>query len=399
MLDPATASAPTPAPGYLVLFSRADDAWPQVEHMTGAVRSASTRSAASTAEILPPRTLGGARIHVYSRLGVAAMDLSPDEHAALESGGATIVENIVMRLPDTHSGDETKALRANGPLHSTATAWGISAIGADTAPHTGRGIRIAVIDTGIDLAHPDFQGAVVAQRSFVPGVASAQDDHGHGTHVAGTIGARARSGSPRYSVAPECDLVVAKALNRDGSGYAQWIVDAMNWAALEENAVVLNLSLGGSRAHGAPYRKFYEEVAERLLDDGVLMIAAAGNDSNRPHIVAPIGDPAACPSVDAVVAVDHGLVIANFSCEGDAVAVPDHSAPGVDIYSAWIRGGYATLSGTSMAAPHVAGVAAQLAQSTGSRGATLRSGLRHLSSLRSLGTVSVYGAGLISCPP
>lgn len=399
--EPDSGRRAAPVPGYLVLLPKGASAWSAVETMTGATRKAARHEVGSSAEILPAPREGQARIHIYEAIGAVAMDLDTAECSELERQGALIVENVIMRAPPPLPGDEAQAFRG-GPVSAAAagaatTTWGISVVGADTSAYQGRGIRVAVLDTGIDRLHPEFAGAVVAERSFVPGVPSVQDGDGHGTHVAGTIGARL--GHPvRYSVAPLCELIVAKVLDDEGSGYTQWIVDGMNWAALEARADILNLSLGGSRAHNGPYNRFYEEVADRLLDLGVLTIAAAGNASNRPHMVAPVGNPAACPSVEAVVAVNHDLTIARFSCAGDDVAKPDHSGPGVDIYSSWPGGRHHTISGTSMATPHVAGLAALHAEHTGLRGRALQQALRDNSARRPLGSVDDFGLGLTTAP-
>lgn len=398
MLEPSE-SLPKP-PGFIVIFANKSDAWPEVERLTGAVRSASLHRDNSSADILPPRVEGGAEIHVYSGLGAAAMDLSDAERGALEDIGATVVENVMLQLPPTRDGNEMHAFDqvAGTAVQAGANTWGVSAIGAPASNYTGRGVRVAVIDTGVDLSHPDLAGRVVAYRSFVPGAPDVADGDGHGTHVAGTIGARPNQNRPRYSVAPGCDLIVAKVLDDQGRGYTDWILDGMNWAALQEDADILNLSLGGPRATNAPFNRVYEDVVDRLLDADVLTIAAAGNDSNRPAYVAPLGNPAACPSVDAVVAVDQVLRIASFSCEGDKIANPDHAGPGVDVFSSWRGGGYRTISGTSMASPHVAGIAALLAEASGDRGRALRARLARRSTLRPLGAPPVYGHGFTTCP-
>lgn len=386
-------------PKYLVVFPKATDAWPEVQRITGAVRSASRRIKTSSAEVLPARREGEAQVFIYDRIGVAALDLSEQERYRLEERGAVVVENALIQLPPEIEGDQSMAFADDGTsaldLQST---WGVSAIGADRSQFSGQGVRVAVVDTGIDLAHPDFGGRIVAHRSFVPSAPTVQDGNGHGTHVAGTIGGRCRPGMPRYSVSPECELVVAKALADDGMGYSQWIVDGINWAAIDQGAAIINLSLGSTRSIGEPFSAFYEDVAARLLEVGVLLIAAAGNDSRRPHSVAAIGNPAACPSMDATAAVDRALNVARFSNAGDTVAQPAYSAPGVDIYSAWNFAGYRTISGTSMAAPHASGVAAQLAQATGLRGTPLRDALRAQSALSPLGPHADYGVGFVNCP-
>jgi subtilisin len=254
-----------------------------------------------------------------------------------------------VRFQDTHS-----------------LTWGLQAIGISGAKSepTGKGVRVAVLDTGLDLNHPDFSGLVPAsrQRSFVQGVASVQDGEGHGTHCCGTVaGPLLSAGGRRYGVAPDAELIVGKVLDNEGSGWDSDILAGIQWAVEECAARIVSLSLGSAREENEEFSRAYETVATRLSENGhqVIMIAAAGNESERANgFVAPVGNPAACPAFMGVAAVDSSLEVADFSCgQTDLIGQVDVSAPGVDIYSS-IPGGYGRSSGTSMAAPHVAGLAA-----------------------------------------
>ena len=208
--------------------------------------------------------------------------------------------------------------RTAARFEDTATmTWGLQAIGV-TSPSalTGRGVRVAVLDTGIDLGHADFAGRIQANntRSFVEGQA-VQDGNGHGTHCCGTIAGPLTSvAGRRYGVAPNVELFVGKVLSNQGSGFDDQIIAGIEWAATS-GARVISMSLGSARGVGDAFSPLYERVAERLLREnpGVLLIAAAGNDSNRPFFTRPVGNPAACPSIMGVAAVDADLRIAPFS--------------------------------------------------------------------------------------
>lgn len=166
------------------------------------------------------------------------------------------------------------------------------------------------------------------------------------------------------------------------------------------------MSLGSWRAAGAPYNAFYERIASTLLQSGVLLVAAAGNESERPASVAAVGNPAACPSILAVAAVDSNDKVAAFSNGAiDGIGLLDVSAPGVGVYSAWAGGGYRTISGTSMACPHVAAVAALLAERRPELAANMlwktivnTPYVRPLPPLPAAGDRAAYGEGLIQAP-
>jgi subtilisin len=256
---------------------------------------------------------------------------------------------------------------AVSPAATTRVTWGLKAMGVTqlSAP-TGRGVKVAVLDTGIDFNHRDMGSKVVdgvTAKSFVTGV-TVQDVFGHGTHCAGTIGGPRQSVSGiRYGVAPDVELFVGKVFNnqpRPGASDDD-ILEGIQWAD-ENGARVVSMSLGSERNPGDPAAEAYEELAQRLLNratNSILIVAAAGNESSRPSHLAPVGNPAACKSIAAVAAVDRRLRIADFSCaQMDDIGEVNISAPGVGVFSSTTGDTFEILDGTSMATPHVAGLAA-----------------------------------------
>ncbi|MBX2854137.1 MAG: S8 family serine peptidase [Rhodobacteraceae bacterium] len=250
---------------------------------------------------------------------------------------------------------------------SRPTTWGLRAVMADRSGFGGAGVKVAILDTGLDFEHPDYAGRAIISESFVSGE-TAQDGQGHGTHVAGTaVGLRmprADLNAPRYGVAPDADLFVGKVLGDNGSGREGDILAGILWA-LQNECDIISMSLGRRPIPGDATGD-YDRVGRIALEQGSLIIAAAGNESNRSFgRIAPVGAPANARAVLAVAALDEAFDIADFSnggLEADGGAI-DIAAPGVDIFSAIPGGDYARFAGTSMAAPHVAGVAALLAQS------------------------------------
>ncbi|MGV2854073.1 S8 family serine peptidase [Glutamicibacter sp. AGC46] len=306
---------------------------------------------------------------------------------------ASVVPELVYRiLPD--------AAKAPGqsPFADTAEfTWGLQAVGAELSSYTGKGINVAVLDTGFDSAHPDFAGRTVDAKSFVDGE-DANDGHGHGTHCIGTAcGPRDPQQGPGYGVASEANIFAGKVLGSNGSGSDSTILAGINWA-LENKCEVISMSLGADvRTVHPPY----VTAGRRALELGSLIVAAAGNNAQRsagnPGFV---GAPANSPYIMAVAAVDPHLAVADFSAQaldaqGGAV---DIAGPGVDIYSAWPgEKRYNTISGTSMATPHVAGVAALLAESTGLRAQELWDKLLSTSRDAALPAEDA-GAGLAQAP-
>jgi subtilisin family serine protease len=236
------------------------------------------------------------------------------------------------------------------------------------AGYTGAGQRVAVVDTGIDATHPDLAGKVVAEQDFAAGTEDGLDHVGHGTHVASTItGSGAASGGRYKGVAPGVRLVDAKVCVAEGCPES-WILAGMQWAVADEHAKVVNMSLGGP---DTPDVDPVEQAVATLTDQyGALFVVAAGNSGQDRSVASPASADAAL----AVGALTKGGDLAGFSSRGprtgDDGMKPDISAPGVDITAARSKDGsfgtpgdsYVTLSGTSMAAPHVAGSAAILAQ-------------------------------------
>lgn len=214
-------------------------------------------------------------------------------------------------------------------------AWGCS---------RGRGIKVAVLDTGIDWTHPDLTPNVKGAISFVPGE-TAMDGHSHGTHCAGTIGA-VINGAGVVGVAPEAWLYAVKVLANNGSGNWSWLISGLSWC-VQNRINIASMSLGGGGAPAA-----LEQMCNAAFNAGVLLVAAAGNAGPGMNTV---GQPGKYKNVVAVSAIDNANVIAPFSSRGPEVEL---AAPGVQVLSTVPGGGYGQKSGTSMACPHVAGGAA-----------------------------------------
>ncbi|MEU1403318.1 S8 family serine peptidase [Streptomyces sp. NPDC005728] len=248
------------------------------------------------------------------------------------------------------------------PQIGAPTAW--------AAGYTGKGVKVAVLDTGVDATHPDLKDQVIDAKNFTP-AADAKDHFGHGTHVASIVaGTGAKSGGKYKGVAPDAKILNGKVLDDTGSGDDSGILAGMEWAA-SQGASVINLSLGG---YDTPEIDPLEaEVNKLSAEKGVLFAIAAGNEGPQS-----IGSPGSADAALTVGAVDDKDKLADFSSTGprtgDGAVKPDVTAPGVDITAAAAKGsvidqevgekpeGYLTISGTSMATPHVAGAAAILKQ-------------------------------------
>lgn len=336
---------------------------------------------------------------VLDEIGVAILKADPDRIQALETAGdssglypleaeqivyaigcaeyvqgyADGVADLAARIGKSPEPEKAEDSVGAGLADTSDLTWGLQAIDIDGTRDNGTGIKVAVLDTGIDETHPDLRTKIVASQSFIRGEA-VQDGNGHGTHCSGTAaGPKHANSGPRYGVASGAGLLIGKVLSNAGSGADGGILRGIDWA-LSQGADVISMSLGAYVRPGQGYPRNYERVAQRALERGSLIIAAAGNDSKRySGTVEPVGRPANCPSILSVAAMDSASAVAYFSngsvnLGGGQI---DIIGPGVDVRSAW-PGGYRSISGTSMATPHVAGVAAVLASgSNAPRGVAL----------------------------
>jgi len=243
----------------------------------------------------------------------------------------------------------------------TVASWGIHATNVFNSKFTGKGVNIAILDTGFNLKHPDFVGRLINSKSFIRGQ-KVDDQNGHGSHCTGiSTGNINKTTSRRYGVAKDANIFIGKVLSNSGSGDDSGILAGIEWA-LTNDCKVISMSLGAAVDPGETYSNIYNDIAKKSLTKGTIIIAAAGNESRRDlGRIRPVGHPANCPAIMAVAALDNNLDIAYFSCGGinpDGGQV-DIAAPGVDFYSSWKSpDNYNTISGTSMATPNVAGVAA-----------------------------------------
>ena len=307
------------------------------------------------------------------------------------------INTLVDRLLDA-DGDadiEGDGGGGNEPPNGSIT-WGLQKTKVDISSYSGLGIKVAVLDTGFDLTHPDFFGRLITSQSFIEGE-EVQDGNGHGTHCIGTAcGSQSPSSLPRYGVAYNAEIYAGKVLSNEGSGSDGGILAGINWA-IANGCQVISMSLGAYAAPGQAFSTIYEQVGRRSLRRGSLIVAAAGNDSRRQFgQVEPVSHPANCPSIMAVAALSPNLKVAYFSNGGinRKGGQIDIAAPGVDVYSSWpMPTRYNTISGTSMATPHVAGLAALQAEATGATGRELWAQLTQNAWRLSLSTRDV-GSGL-----
>ncbi|MDD5656413.1 MAG: S8 family peptidase [Elusimicrobia bacterium] len=257
------------------------------------------------------------------------------------------VATVLGGLPKLNLSSGGGAARLNVAALRPEIPWGIERVHAPAAWDyaEGKGARVAVVDTGIFTEHADLKGKVdggydAFSKSELR--EKYQDQNGHGTHVAGTIAA-SRDGMGVVGVAPRARLYAVRVLDENGSGSLSSVIDGLVWCA-NNGIQVANLSLGTSEVSEALHR-----AVRYAQSRGVVVVAAAGNSGGA------VTYPAAYPEAIAVAASDSADKVASFSSRGPEV---DFIAPGVDVVSSAMDGGFASFSGTSMAAPHVSGMAA-----------------------------------------
>jgi minor extracellular protease Epr len=307
-----------------------------------------------------------------------------------------IIPAVAARLPEAAvtalAGNPNVAyVEADGICHATADTlpWGVERVEADhvqAGGNYGTGIKVGIIDTGIDIHHTDL--VVAGGVTFVLGTTTYDDDAGHGTHVAGTVAALI-NGIGVIGCAPEATLYAIKVLDSTGSGAWTDVVYGIDWA-VANGMKIINMSLGGSSGTTA-----LQAACDNAYAAGVLVVCAAGNSGNVDGTGDNVIYPAAYESCMAVAATDSANVRAYFSSTGPAVEI---AAPGVSIYSTYYNGGYTTMSGTSMASPHVAGVAALVWKANPTfTNAQVRSALDSTAiDLGAVGRDPWYGYGLVN---
>jgi len=424
---------------YLVLLTEGAE----TDGKKTVAKAAGLKSIASsedfTSEEFGPEDIAGADGLVLSQISVMVVEGDPDSMAAVaglpqETGGVQTTEpeqicyatQLASDSGFTATPDYVRGYRdgvnqlADALLAGKAAAeelisaawietqftWGLQATRVPVSSFSGKGIRVAVLDTGMDLKHPDFAGRSIASRSFIFGQ-SVQDGHGHGTHCIGTACGPRKPPLPpaypppvpRYGIAHEAAICVGKVLSNQGSGGDAGILTGINWA-VRKKCQVVSMSLGAPVPVGAPPSFIYEMVARRALKLGTLIIAAAGNDSNRPGMIRPVGRPANCPSIMAVASLDENLGVSYFSNgginpNGGEINI---AAPGRNVFSSWpMPTRYRRISGTSMATPHVAGIAALYCQRSNAKGKALWNMLLNTARHLPLPARDV-GAGLVQAP-
>ena len=220
---------------------------------------------------------------------------------------------------------------------------------------TGKGITVAILDTGCDTDHPDLQNRIIGGRNFTQddggNRAIYEDYNGHGTHVAGTIAATINN-TGVAGVAPEANLLILKVLGKDGSGQYDWIINAIHYA-IEQKVDIISMSLGGP----TDVKELHDAIKEAVLSHQILVVCAAGNEGDGDSSTDEFAFPGSYNEVISVGAVDLNRQSSYFTNSNNEV---DLVAPGEKITSTYLNGTYATLSGTSMATPHVSGALALL---------------------------------------
>lgn len=321
-------------PGQYIVVLKDEGSLKSTGKMNYDARVSDVRALA--AQMLPAAASEGRISQSYAKvLSGFAGTLTDEEVATLKSDDRVkdVRPDYVIYKKPTPPVDTT--------TNTQTTPWGISRVGS--ADGTG---KVAwIIDTGVDYDHPDLNVDITRARTYVDRTSTADDDNGHGTHVAGTIAAKNNTIGV-IGVAYNATVVPVKVLNKRGSGTYSGIIAGIDYvAATADPGDVANMSLGG------PFDQTLNDAVLGLAEAGVLVALAAGNESQDAELVSPASTNHA--NIYTVSAFQTGDIWAYFSNFGSPV---DVAAPGVSILSTYMGGGYATLSGTSMASPHVAGL-------------------------------------------
>lgn len=315
------------------------------------------------------------------------------KHIKLINGTAVVLPNDIVKEALSRQAivkriDDDIEFHATGkpqpPQPAQIIPWGIATVKAPAAWSISKGttVKVAIMDTGIDLTHPDLQSNIKGGINTIKPAKSANDDNGHGTHVAGIVAA-VNNTIGVVGVAPEVHLYAVKVLNAAGSGWLSDIIEGFQWC-IDNQIKVINMSFGSDGTNSSE-----QEAVTQAYNAGITLVAAAGNDGYANSV----DYPGAYPEVIAVSAIDANLKLASFSSYGPEV---DITAPGVQIYSTYKKAAYATMSGTSMATPHVTGVAAlRLAQNPSQSPAEIKTAIQTTATNLGL-TSDKQGAGLVN---
>jgi len=291
----------------------------------------------------PTSRISVANASLASRAEVARVDEDPKINW-LKAVDAPGVDFALPSIPALLAPVSAQKLGAARAADASAAPWGVVRVEAPQAwtKSKGAGVSVCVIDTGIDRTHPDLKANIKGGTNIVAKTDDFTDDNGHGSHVSGTIaGTGAVNGI--VGVAPKANLYGVKVLDADGSGSFDDVIAGMQWA-VDHHMQVASMSLGADTGNQA-----LQDAVAAMVKGGVTLVAAAGNSGGA------VGFPGGYPGAIAVAASDKNDALADFSSRGPEVAV---IAPGVDVPSTYKNGGFETLSGTSMATPHVSGLAA-----------------------------------------
>ncbi len=321
----------------------------------------------------------------------------PAEQALIHNAGGKVKRNyhIVPTIAASIPKDKLNSLRRNPKVASVeedvtvqiledTLPWGVDRIDAEVVhgQNKGGGVKVAILDTGIDLDHPDLR--VAGDVSFVDGTVNGDDDHGHGTMVAGIVAALDNDIGV-VGVAPEVELYAVKVLNRYGSSVSGSVLSGIEWA-VDNNMHVVNMSFGGIL--NWPWAT--QTALEKAYQAGIVLVAGAGNAGDQGIIFSP----ARYEPVISVGATNQQDARASFSCTGSTLEL---MAPGVVIQSTSRGGSYSSGSGTSFSTPHVAGIAALLIASGITNNVEVRQILRGTAKdLGPSGWDSWYGCGLVN---
>ncbi|MEO1002888.1 MAG: S8 family serine peptidase [Cyanobacteria bacterium J06638_7] len=365
-------------------------------------------------------TAPGADLPPEPSISLERLDAADLREAARDPDVLGLARSIPTRLIAPTS--------AEGAAPAAGPTWGVRAVGADISAYDGSGVTVAVLDTGIDRHHPAFAGVSLSEEDFSG--SGNGDPNGHGSHCAGTIFGRDVAGSRIGVARGVSQALIGKVLADDGGGSSEMLFNGMEWAT-RHNAQVLSMSLGfdfpGMAARlvaaGWPtelatsaalegYRmnlRMFDRLlamieARAAFNGGTVVLGASGNESRRPDYELSVAVPAAAQGVISVGALGEGplgLTVAPFSNTNPVLA-----APGVNVLSAASGAGLVALNGTSMATPHVAGVAALWWQAIRDRGVPVNAGavnarLRARATLEGLAPdldVLDRGDGLVQAP-